>query len=210
MEDFTTADDVIASIDKELKELLFYDDNEKKYKPKVCFCCDRIIMGKREEFLRVETLKKKQALFQIDDDLPPSLLADYKYTGKGSKTWMKTMMISQYSCYNSKTKSFLACSKCKAGLKNGGYPDIGICNKFFLGYTPKELEELTDIELAFISPVRSTGHIFTYFGGAKGIKGWHSLLRNDLPGVRRSLHNLERLKVVNTIAVVMSGPFTNK
>jgi hypothetical protein len=40
-----------------------------------------------------------------------------------------------------------------------------------MGFAPKELGELTLIELSFISPSHIHGNIFTYDGGPKGIQG---------------------------------------
>jgi hypothetical protein len=73
----------------------------------------------------------------------------------------------------------------------------GICSGFFCGSAPKELEELTEIELSFISPSPIHGNIFTYFGGPKGIQGWNSLVQCDLKSIYRKLHGMERLSMPN-------------
>ena len=45
---------------------------------------------------------------------------------------------------------------------------------------PPEITCLSDIELAFISPIKCHAHILSYKGGHKGIKGFHSLIKTNL------------------------------
>ena len=161
----------------------------------------------------MKTLKTHKELFEAQENqvISEEIKESYRYKGNGSKSWMDDMMLSERACYDPSKKAFLVCKACHLALINHNeYPVFGIRNGWFPGRTPVELEELTEIELAFISPVRVHGHIVTYFGGEKGIRGWHSLLQCDIRSTARSLHGMERLNMPNRIAVVMSGRMTNR
>jgi hypothetical protein len=71
---------------------------------------------------------------------------------------------------------------------------------------------LNDAELAFVSPVRVHGNMFSFHGGVKGVKRWHSFSKVDLKTVRTGSHRLEDMgdAVPNLIAAAMSGQVTKE
>ena len=197
---------VIKNINKEIKELL---TDEKK--ARACFCCNKILMREKSYVVSIDRIENENQLFILaDEDVKDSLKADYYYEGKGYEAWMSGMMFSKNTVFVEKKETgFLSCSSCRDSLHKGIYPNYGIKNGWFHGNTPPELLELTDVEFASISPVRFYGHILSYYGGAKGIKGWHSLVTVDQKKVGTALHGFNQIEEIpNRIAVVLSGPFT--
>jgi hypothetical protein len=87
----------------------------------------------------------------VVDNLSPELLKNYKYVGEDTPNWISKIMLSKQSVYDSKSKAFLTCNNCYSTLNNLYYPKNSIGNGFFCGSEPKELEELTEMELSFIS-----------------------------------------------------------
>ena len=203
--------DRIVTLVNDSMDAMMYRDTDGAFHARVCMCCDRIVMNKSDAtMMKKSTLQDLWRLFEAPDNLPSELIDDYTYSGEGQHDNMNKMMLSRYTCYNEKSESFLLCKCCQNTLKNKSYPLLGIKNGNFSGYAPVELEDLTEVELAFISPVRVHGHLFTYFGGERGIKGWQSLLKCDMKGIVRSLHGMERLSLPNRIAVVLTGPMSKR
>ncbi len=210
VDDDTELTEVVTRINESMEDLMFRDTSG-VFHARVCMCCDRIVMNKKDSvMIKRSNLKILTKLFEPPQGLPKELIDDYTYSGEGQYDNMSNMMISRFACYDEKIDSFLTCMSCNNSLNKSKYPVLGIKNGNFSGYAPVELEQLTDLELAFISPIRVHGHIFTYFGGEKGIKGWQSLLKCDMKGIVRSLHGAERLNLPNKIAVVLTGPMSKR
>jgi hypothetical protein len=55
-------------------------------------------------------------------------------------------------------------------------------------------------------------NIFTFFGGAKGVQGWHSFIKVNLRNIAHGLHQINEMgeAVPNLIAVVVSGRFAKE
>jgi hypothetical protein len=201
-DEITDTIDIVNKVNEALDGLLFED------KPCVCFCCDSLLMGEHEQtWFTINSLHEIKSHF-IVENLSPELLNDYKYVDEDNPNWISTIMIPKQSVYDSKSKSFLTCNNCYSRLGNEFYPTYGICNGFSCGSAPKELEELTEIELSFISPSHIHGNMFTYFGGPKSIQSWHSLVQCDLKSIYHTLHGMKKLNVPNRIAIVISGSMT--
>jgi hypothetical protein len=143
-EENTDTTDIVNKVNEALDGLLFEN------KPRVCFCCNCPLMGEhKQRWFKIKSLYEIKAEFVVEN-LPAELLKDYEYAGGDTPNWIRKIMISKQSVYNSKSKSFLTCNKCFSSLNNKNYPTYGICNGFFCGSAPKEVEELTEIELSFI------------------------------------------------------------
>jgi hypothetical protein len=67
---------------------------------------------------------------------------------------------------------FSACSKCRNWILKKKLPFYAVVNRNFIGHAPKCLMSLSEVELAFISPVKGYGYCFSWVGGAqKCLKG---------------------------------------
>ena len=64
------------------------------------------------------------------------------------------------------TRGFTCCAKCKKSLEKSTVPRDAIVNRNHVGVAPDCLKELTEVELAFLSPVKSCGHCFSCQGGS--------------------------------------------
>ena len=90
-------------------------------------------------------------------------------------------------------------------------PKGSIANGYVIGEPPKELTELTEVELALISRVRIYCNSWIFFGGChQQIKGWHTFFRNRNTGNVSNIENLSMSGLKGIILVVLCGPFTTE
>ena len=140
-------------------------------------------------FVKEKILRRssKTTLSSVRNDVPVAVLNSYKYKGLGTKKWMEKSLMSPRSCYNSKKKEFVSCRSCKTAVTSGAIGSHSISN-YLVGDAPMCLLDLTDIELAFISPVRTHGHLFMYRAGkSRKIRGFHSFMKLDVQKVYNSM-----------------------
>jgi hypothetical protein len=204
-------DEVVRRVDAELKAC-FHEDPNGDLRPWVCISCDGFVKKDKKRVITLKRLKEEKELFKPQRKLPTEVKSHYTYSGEGKEAFMKDLLLSPVGCYVKESKGFCICSSCNTSTQKQETPLRAIANGFEIGPCAKELEVLNDVELAFISPVRVHGNIFSFHGGVKGVKGWHSFLKVDLKSVRTGLHRLEDMgdAVPNLIAVVMSGQFTKE
>ena len=88
---------------------------------------------------------------------------------------------------NRTTNVLRSCSQCKNGmvqmLRNNSncIPDNYIANGSTIGYPPKVVTDLNEVELAIVTLCPTLKHIFSIMAGAhRSIKGWHSMWENDV------------------------------
>jgi hypothetical protein len=84
---------------------------------------------------------------------------------------IKDMLLSPRGCYiqpadKRKAAGFAVCRSCKWGLEKHQMPKYAIANNYCFG-EPACLQNLTEIELAMLSPIRTHGYCFSYTGGVK-------------------------------------------
>jgi hypothetical protein len=204
-------DEVVRRVDAELTAC-FHEDPNGDLRPWVCISCDGYVKKENKRVITVKRLKIEEELFKPQRKLPEEVKSHYTYSGEGKEAFMKKLLLSPVGCYVKECNGFCICSKCNNSTLKHETPLRAIANGFEIGPCAKELEVLNDVELAFISPVRVHGNIFSFYGGVKGVKGWHSFLKVDLKTVRTGLRRLEDMgdAVPNLIAVVMSGQFTKE
>jgi uncharacterized protein YlzI (FlbEa/FlbD family) len=207
--EWSKASEVAELINQSINDNYHIDENG-VVKPWVCISCDGFIQLSKKKHIKTKRLENVKQLFQAQRKLPQEILKHYKYTGEGGEEFMKDILLSPSACYVKSKKAFSICSQCSHAVSTTKIPAKAISNGFEIGPVPKELAVLTDIEIAFISPIRVHGNIFTYFGGVKGIKGWHTFVKIDQKNLHCGLEQLDRIEdVPNQIAVVMSGFFTS-
>jgi hypothetical protein len=144
--------------------------------------------------------------------LPTEVESHCACSGEGKEAFVKDLLLSPVGCHAKESKGFCICSSCNTSTQKQETPLRATANGFEIGSCAKELEVLTDAELAFVSPACVHGNIFSFHGGVKGAKGWHSFLKVDLKSVRTGLHRLEDVgdAAPCLIAAVMSGQFTKE
>jgi hypothetical protein len=200
--------DVQKKIDKAIDEFLFVPEKQDTLHPVTCLSCHSYVKRKCRDKIKKNTLEKVARLLKPRRELHPDIVDFYKYKGNGHEQWMNDLLLSPLSCFDSNNQTFVLCKLCSSSLCSGKLPKYAIANNFEFGEAPQVLKCLTDVELAFVSPVRVHGHLFTYFGGSKGIKGWHSFLEVDMVNLNRNMNAMNELPIPNNVAVVLTGPYT--
>jgi hypothetical protein len=105
---------------------------------------------------------------------------------------------------------FSACLHCKKSLSAGYKPKFCIANNYCFGTTPNCLLQLTDIELAMITPVKTYGYCFSYTGGVqKQLKGSLSYYKVAKDSIVRSAAHFEALGLNNNVIVLLYGHMTS-
>lgn len=180
----------------------------------ICCICDRITYPSNISWMSEEVLSNKCHLLSPNRVLPDEVVEYYQYRGKGSNDEIKKCLLSSRTLvtYSSRHKQhrYLVCNKCKHSLcRKDEVPIHAIANGYEIGPVPIELASLTDVELSFISPVRCLNHLYTFRGGHRGIKGFHSLLNTNIVRTRRFLEQLDiDGHYPNTMVVMLHGKMT--
>jgi Helitron helicase-like domain at N-terminus/PIF1-like helicase len=114
-----------------------------------------------------------------------------------------------YAGTNNAKDGFSSCTACRNTLISGHLPKFCIANNYCFGETPDCLLELTDIELAMITPVKTYGYCFSYTGGIqKQLKGSLSYYKISKENIIRAAAYFETLKLNCNVIVMMYGHMT--
>jgi hypothetical protein len=205
-------------INQAISSILNTHQPDKVIKPFVCLVCDVFI---KPEDIQVITKKK---LKEVKSLLTPSKTAsgwnyvsesrglNYKYTGYGSVSWMQKLLLSPRGSFYrgcTNTVGFIVCSSCKKSLDSNSLPIYAIANNMAFGSPPQCLAELSNAELAFLSPVRTYGYCFTYTGGRhmnlKGTLSYYKVKTSDI--VRETAHFVVT-GLNEHVVIVLSGQMT--
>ena len=85
-------------------------------------------------------------------------------------------------------------------------PRYAIANNYCFGTPPTCLLELTDIELALLTPVKTYGYCFCYTGGVqKQLKGSLSYYKIKISSIVRSVMHFDVLNMTNNKSFLLSG-----
>jgi hypothetical protein len=94
-------------------------------------------------------------------------------------------------------------------MKNGKIPKYAIVNNNYFESPPQCLQELTEVEIAMLTPVKTYGYCFTYTGGRqKQLKGSLAYYKADMKSVARAAMHLDVLGLNQNIVVVLYGKMT--
>ena len=103
----------------------------------------------------------------------------------------------------------MCCHSCKYSLSHDEVPQFAIAKSYLLGTPPNILLQLTDIELAMLTPVKvmgNFGYCFGYTGGAKNsLKGSLTYLKVDMSKIIRSIAHFDVLGLHDTIVILLYG-----
>ena len=190
----------------------------------VCIVCDCLITPNNMQTLSLQQLKKHHNKLKPlpNSNLSEELMSCYRVL---SPVEMKeedyfeidTCLLSPRATYlryvsftsNNKKDGFTVCKICKNSLTSGNIPKFCIANNFCFGATPDCLLELTDIELAMISPIKTYGYCFSYTGGIqKQLKGSLSYYKISKENIVRAAAHFETLKLNCNVIVMLYGNMT--
>ena len=208
-----------STIDKCYDGLMNVDGNGKVV-PYVCSVCDEFIMKKRDlETISVKKMKDYEDLLTFEWLSEEERLHDVEtgYTFpervEGNNSWLNDYGLSpRGSLYRASPRhaaGFTCCSSCKSSLRKGVVPRYAITNLNHVGMAPECLRELTEVEMAFLSPVRSYGYCFLWEGGAmRCMKGTLVFMRVKERQVAKAVSTLKCMGLNRHVVVLISGKLT--
>ena len=223
----TTCEDVRKSINQRFDELYIKSDDG-CYQPYVCLICDEFVKPNDLTCLTSEVLRENYLLLQPDtwNDVPTNLANCYVYdkdigdynefiTNDDVDDGIETMLLSPRACFvrytndNRYTDGFSCCSYCKKSLKKGSMPKYAIANNYCFGTPPQCLLDLTEVELAMLTPIKTYGYCFSYTGGIqKQLKGSLSYYKVDINSIVRAAMHFDVLGLNNNIVIMFYGKMT--
>ena len=218
-----STNDIVESINADVERLYITEAGSERrgmpvLKPNVCCCCDRLLRPRDISYISVDDLRSNsKSLRCVRNNVDNLLIQNYRYNGKGKKSFMKTLLMSPRSCFvkgrigdDVNIDSFVCCIMCSRSIRKGRVPKFSISN-FLVGSAPDVLMCLSDIEMAYISPVRVFGHLFAAFGGSNAkMRGYHTFMKVDVEQVYNHTHMIDHIVDGNSISVVLSGFFTKR
>ena len=193
----------------------------------VCVVCDEFTQ-KSHKILPLSWLKNQERIELLRyswQNLSPSLRKCYQVQAREqmeeSDPWYgddtldfieRVLLLSPRATYvrdsnNKKRSGFTCCVTCKQMLQCKRLPLNAIKNNYCLGSPPKCLLDLSDIELAYLSPVKHFGYCFTYTGG-KILEGSLSFFRIKIKSIVRGVTQLDVLGLRKDIVVLHYGKMT--
>jgi hypothetical protein len=186
----------------------FFVESSGSCRPYVCLSCDEFLDASQVRYILAQQLETVSYLLRPQRSLPNAVTSYYTYEGEGTSSALKDCLLLPKGCYVK--DKFVVCESCRHCLRDKKLvPEQGICNGYEIGVSPAELEDLTDIELAFIAEVHSHTHVLAYTGGHTGIKGWHSLVKTNIVKKRQALAQMDLLEELpNQLIVVLHGEMT--
>lgn len=188
----------------------------------VCILCDCFIIPDNNLYLSLEQLNKNQTLFYSDPqfEISQELQACYQISFPNfpiARDIKNTLHIEK--CLLSPRSSFVfkdinengfsICSECNKAISKGKRPRYSIANNFCFGYPPQCLIDLTEVEKALISPIKTFGYCFCYTGGQNqqmvGSLAYYKTSSEPL------LHSIANLAAANAnVIIIIYGEVTKK
>jgi len=214
--------EVTQRINQRVESLCFRSsDDLDSHRPHVCLVCDEILKPKEVKLLTLKTLRKASDILkpsqwnQVSSDLAECCRCQGDLGNRETDVdWVQDLLLSPRGCFirandARKNDGFAVCSNCKSCLSRKKLSLFAIANNCCVGSPPACLVELTEIELACITPVKSHGHCFSHTGGAhKKLKGSLSCCKVDTGGTVRSALQLDVLGLRQNIVVILHGKMT--
>ena len=221
MDQLPSVEQVQDRINKRYDDLWWKDESGTS-RPYVCTICDEILMsGKDIQILDPKKLENARDLYSWEGNVKeseriPILENQYEFEGNG-EPWLKGMALSpRGSVYRNRTalgrpgkSGFTCCQHCKVNVEKKQVTLYAIINKNFVGGAPECLRCLTDIELAFLTPVYKHGYCFNYRGGkTMKLKGTLVFMQVKERRIAKAMMQLESFGLTKHVLVLASGKIT--
>ena len=195
-----------------------------RFQPHVCLICDELLKPKQLELLSTYKLRKYSGILKTStwNNVCTDLRNCYIYAGDFDNSainetahWIQEILLSPRTCYvrhdgdDCSKEGFTVCSYCKTCLRKGIMPKYAIANNYCFGTPPQCLYDLTDVELAMLTPVKTYGYCFSYTGGVqKELKGSLSYYKVSIDGIARAVAHFDVLGLHNNVVVMLYGQMT--
>ena len=199
---------------------LFLKGQDNVLRPHVCLVCDRMLKPKDCSVIATETLRENVDLLSPTDwnAVDAAIATCYKHQRQAERSedesWLDNMLLSPRASYVMRqdrrfNEGYTCCRQCKRSLLQNAMPKFAIANNYTFGTPPQCLLQLTDIELALLTPIKVYGYCFCYTGGVqKQLKGSLSYYKVDINSIVRSVTHFEVLNMTNNIVVMLYGRMT--
>lgn len=189
----------------------------------VCCVCDEFIL--RQEDVQVVSIKKMKSAkallswrtYRKEEDSIKGIEDGYRFMqhvpNEMDQSWLEGMALSPRGSlkklYERQPPGFVTCRECKHCIENNKMPLYAIVNNNFVGCPPDELLELNQVELSFLTPMKSYGYFFTYEGGhMKQMKGSLTFMRVEERSITKAVTTLECMGLTKHVVVLTNGPMT--
>ena len=226
LSDLPSVSEIQERINRRYDETFKYDKG--KYLPYVCSVCDEFILHRNElQYLPLDQLKKNQDCLKWssvleDESRIPDVEEYYKFSDTLPPTqqavhgaYIYSLALSPRGTLGKKGKGnrsklgLTCCCTCKSDVTKGNTPFLSIVNKNFVGCAPQCLVDLTDLELAMITPCKGYGYCMTYTGGAmKNLRGTLTFMRVEERQIAESTEQFKGLGLTDHVVVLLSGEMT--
>lgn len=224
------SDEITNRINKSF-EKLYHKNDDGTFAPYVCIVCDRLLKHTDVHTASTNLLRKNESVLCerpemcISKELRNcySISMDTK-TSNGS---IANMLLSPRAPFLTRAHGhvdgFTCCRSCLYGLRRNQMPKYAIANGYFMGTAPPVLTDLTMIERALLTPVKTWGYCFTYTGGQRmGLQGSMTYFKTSQYQMKGNLHfqgrshesiskaiaKIEALGLNNDIVVILHGWMT--
>ena len=198
------------------------NDGDGPCSPIICVLCDRFIVPDSKKYFSLEALKNIQHHFfpnpilDLSEELVKCYQIDFPAIDLPLETRrnldIKRCLLSPRSAYvvsDNGENGFHLCNDCHSNVSRGKRPKFCIASNFCFGTPPKCLLDLSDVELAVITPIKTHGYCFCYTGGQKHkLKGSLAYYKTNKDSIIRSVANLAAASA--NVVIVIYGELTKK
>ncbi len=193
------------------------------FKPLVCTVCDTFLLDKDAvNIVPLDRMKKCHDILSwswLDDkDRIPELEASFRFVddvpGLRDRSWLNEMGLSPRGSFiqvSAQKKGFTCCECCFKSLnkKSPEVPYYALVNNNHSGSPPQCLTDLTEAELAFLSPVHAYSYCYVYEGGRmKNMNGTLVFMRVTERQMARAITTLDCMGLKKHVVFLLSGKMT--
>ena len=218
----TSKEELLDRLNNAFEDLLV-QDSDGNYCPPVCITCDRLLKCDQKSAIKASDFRLHKEVLQTKEasDVPQEIKDCYNplfpHSGDDLQDAVADVLLSTRSvALKSRPRgqydSLLICKDCKKDLENGIMPKWAIANGYFFGTPPSCITELTDVERAFITPVKVFGYIYVWSGGPnQKLKGTLAYYKRDVTSIAKAASQLDVLGLTEDgLRVVLTGKMTKK
>jgi hypothetical protein len=226
--DLPSVSTIQNNINNAFDKLFLYSKVGKQHDPFVCTFCDEYAISMLDRyFVSVSSIQKDTDRFEwktyisnpVELARLQPLIDAYKFNNiDGHLTahrWVNYICLSPRG-FLGKNRSgrgskygFSACSKCQNWISKKKLPFYAIVNCNFVGHALECLTSLSEVELAFISPVKGYGYCFSWVGGAqKCLRGNLTFMQVMEHKVIQAVSQLQGMGLTNHIVILLNQKMT--
>ena len=201
----TVAENVKSRINSRFDEL-YRRTETGHFQPHVCLVCDELLKPNQVKRADILFVQRHSSMLKPStwNAVPSSLAACYSYTGDcgnadtDSIHEIRQLLLSPRASYLNASgalpEGFSICSSCKSSLQKSQMPKFAIANNYCFGTMPNCLLNLTEVELAMLTPVKTYGYCFSYTGGIqKQLKGTLSYYKVNFESIAQTVSHFNVL-----------------